>query len=216
VPSPLADALGGRLDLGIVGEVHAENALAAAVAAHALGYPPAVIREALQRFRGVPGRFERVSDRPLVVVDFAHTPDALERTLALARNLVRAEGGRVVCVFGCGGDRDQGKRREMGRIAGNAADHLVLTNDNPRSEAPELILDMVEEGVREGGTPGVLRIYDRARAIEAGVRLAGKNDIVVIAGKGHESTQTLGDQVVPFSDAAVARDALAAAKAGKP
>jgi UDP-N-acetylmuramoyl-L-alanyl-D-glutamate--2,6-diaminopimelate ligase len=213
-PSPLADALGGRLDLRVIGAVHAENALAAAVAADALGYAPEVISRALAGFAGVPGRFERVCERPLVVVDFAHTPDALERTLSLARGLVRAEGGRVVAVFGCGGDRDQGKRAEMGRVAASGADQIVLTNDNPRGESPDRILDMIEQGIAEGGSRAVERIPDRARAIEAAIHFAAEADIVVIAGKGHESTQTLDGLVTAFSDQAVARDVIAS-KAGK-
>ncbi|MEO7330403.1 MAG: Mur ligase family protein, partial [Minicystis sp.] len=109
-PSPIAAALGGEIVLSIAGEVHAENALAAALAGVALGYAPSTIRRALEAFRGVPGRFEIVHEKPAIVVDFAHTPDALERSLRLARALVVPAGGRVICVFGCGGDRDPGKR----------------------------------------------------------------------------------------------------------
>jgi UDP-N-acetylmuramoyl-L-alanyl-D-glutamate--2,6-diaminopimelate ligase len=215
-PSPLAEALGGALALGVVGHVHAENALAAAVAADALGYPPDAIREALAAFAGVTGRFQ-VVDRgapgPLVVVDYAHTPDALERTLTLARELVGA-GGQVFCVFGCGGDRDRGKRPEMGRVAGRLADVVVVTTDNPRSEAPESIADMILSGIpggAEGRNARPLRILDRARAIRRAISLARAEDIVVVAGKGHEKTQVFRDRVLPFDDVEVARSAPGAA-----
>ncbi|APR79454.1 UDP-N-acetylmuramoylalanyl-D-glutamate--2,6-diaminopimelate ligase [Minicystis rosea] len=211
-PSPLADRLGGALALRVVGHVHAENALAAAVAADALGYPPEAIREALASFAGVPGRFEQV-DRPdgrLVVVDYAHTPDALERTLALARSLVEAEKGRVICVFGCGGDRDRGKRPEMGRVAAELADRVVVTMDNPRGERPEDIAAEILSGVVGRFDPPI-RITDRGQAIREAIAWAGVRDIVVIAGKGHEKTQILRDRIVPFDDVEVARSAPSAA-----
>ena len=202
--SRLGDALGRELALRVLGEVHAENALGAAVAADALGYASAAIRAGLEGFAGVPGRFQLVLDRPLVVVDFAHTPDALERTLSLARSLVAADGGRVVCVFGCGGERDQGKRAEMGRVAGRSAEVVVLTSDNPRSEDPEAILRAILEGT--AGTPAsVERELDRAVAIRRGIELASPYDIVVIAGKGHEQTQIWGKRALPFDDVAVVR-----------
>jgi UDP-N-acetylmuramoyl-L-alanyl-D-glutamate--2,6-diaminopimelate ligase len=206
--SPFGDALGGRLDLALIGGVHVENALAAALAGHALGYTIATIRAALATFAGVPGRFEVVHRRPLVVVDFAHTPDALARTLSVARSLVVARGGRVLCVFGCGGDRDPGKRREMGAIAGASADVVVVTSDNPRREDPEVIADAIAEGASEGGAH-LVRLMDRASAISKAVELATAADIVVIAGKGHEKTQVVGDRALPFDDVAHARDAVA-------
>jgi UDP-N-acetylmuramoyl-L-alanyl-D-glutamate--2,6-diaminopimelate ligase len=206
-PSPFAEALGGRVDLSLVGAVHVENALAAALAAHALGYGWEAIRAGLATFRGVPGRFEIVARRPLVVVDYAHTPDALGRTLAVARSLAR--GGRLLCVFGCGGDRDPGKRGEMGGLAVSRADVVLLTNDNPRSEDPDIIADGVEEGARKSEGPGRLeRILDREAAIGRAVALAAEEDVVVIAGKGHEKTQTIGDREVAFDDVEVARAAV--------
>ena len=216
-PSPLADRLGGALTLRLLGQVHAENALAAAVAADALGLPAEAIRAALADFAGVPGRFELV-DRggtgPLVVVDYAHTPDALERTLTLARGLVdlvdRPAKGRVFCVFGCGGDRDRGKRPEMGRVASRLADVVVVTTDNPRSEDAEAIADQILSGV-VGRFARPLRITDRQQAIREAVSMADDRDIVVIAGKGHEKTQTFRGHIVPFDDVEVARSAPSAA-----
>jgi len=209
-PSALGDALGGELCLPVLGEVHAENALAAAVATDALGYPPAAIRAGLDRFAGVPGRFEIVAQEPLVAVDYAHTPDALERTLALARRLADASAGRVWCVFGCGGDRDRGKRPQMGRIADEGADEIVLTCDNPRAEDPAAIADEVEAELSDRRAHWTRRL-DRAAAINLALRSALPSDVVIIAGKGHERTQEIHGKKTPFSDADEARKAL-----GKP
>jgi UDP-N-acetylmuramoyl-L-alanyl-D-glutamate--2,6-diaminopimelate ligase len=210
-PSPLATLLGGRLDLALVGAMHVENALAAALAAHALGYDADAIRDGLSRFAGVPGRFQIVQRRPTVVVDYAHTPDALARTLVVARGLAATTGGRVCCVFGCGGDRDPGKREEMGAIAVAHADRVIVTNDNPRHEDPIAIACAIERGAKatEYATP-LVRLLDRAGAIRRAVEEAGEADIVVIAGKGHEKTQRVGDHELPFDDVDVARAALAA------
>jgi UDP-N-acetylmuramoyl-L-alanyl-D-glutamate--2,6-diaminopimelate ligase len=210
--SPLAEQLGGELRLRIVGHVHAENALAAAVAADALGYPSGAIREGLESFPGVPGRFEVVERGagPMVVVDYAHTPDALERTLALARGLVKGAKGRVICVFGCGGDRDQGKRPEMGRVAARGADVVIVTTDNPRSEDPERIVEKILSGI-EGRFSRTRRITDRGQAIREAIALAREPDIVVVAGKGHEKSQIFRDHVVLFDDVEVARSAPTAA-----
>jgi UDP-N-acetylmuramoyl-L-alanyl-D-glutamate--2,6-diaminopimelate ligase len=207
VKTPLGEALGGELALRVVGDVHAENALAAAVAADALGYDPGAITRGLSAFEGVPGRFQEVAARPLVVVDFAHTPDALERTLSLARSIASADGGRVVCVFGCGGDRDPGKRPLMGRVAARLADVVVITTDNPRSEEPARIAEAVLEGTR-GSSTRVERILERAEAIQSAITMAAAVDVVVIAGKGHEKTQIVGTSVVAFDDVAIARLAL--------
>ena len=205
-PSADASLLGGELSLAMVGGVHAENALAAAEAGLALGFAPDVIRRALERFPGVPGRFMRVSEAPLGIVDYAHTPDALLRTLTLARDLV-APDGRVLVAFGCGGDRDEGKRPEMGEVAARLADVVALTSDNPRNEDPEAILDAIAAGVGEGKAT-VLRISDRRAAIERIVSLARPSDIVVVAGKGHEVVQVVGNQAFPFDDARVLADAV--------
>jgi UDP-N-acetylmuramoyl-L-alanyl-D-glutamate--2,6-diaminopimelate ligase len=204
--SPFADALGGRLDLALIGSVHVENALAAALAGSALGYEASAIRAGLSTCAGVPGRFEVVHRRPLVVVDFAHTPDALMRTLSVARTLVAERRGRVLCVFGCGGDRDPGKRAEMGSVAAAGADVVVVTSDNPRSEDPAAIADVVLAGASEGNAR-LVRLPDRGEAIGHAIALAAPADIVVIAGKGHEKTQMIGDRELPFDDVEVAREA---------
>jgi UDP-N-acetylmuramoyl-L-alanyl-D-glutamate--2,6-diaminopimelate ligase len=222
--SPLAGALGGALELRVIGEVFAENALAAALAADALGYAPDAIVHGLRGFEGVPGRFELVAHGPEVVVDYAHTPEALARTLDLARSLA-PEGGRVAVVFGCGGERDRGKRPEMGRIAAERADLIVVTSDNPRIEDPLVIIDEILAGTREAKPVGSRRIPpdvttlsdpDRASAIRLAIELADprRGDIVVIAGKGHERVQWIGAEAVPFSDAEIARGA-AAARSGR-
>jgi UDP-N-acetylmuramoyl-L-alanyl-D-glutamate--2,6-diaminopimelate ligase len=203
------DAL--TLHLALIGAMHVENALAAALAGHALGYAFNVVRRAASRFAGVPGRFQVVHRRPTIVVDYAHTPDALARTLSLARTLASSpppRRGRVFCVFGCGGDRDPGKRADMGAVASNGADVVFLTNDNPRSEDPEKIADAVEAG-RQVGRPSFRRILDRGKAIDEAVELATHDDIVVIAGKGHETSQIIGDRELPFDDVTIAQTAAA-------
>ncbi len=199
----LASALGSELTLSIPGPFQIDNAIAAAIAADALGLPPDAIRRGLSRFAGVPGRFEPITRRPLVLVDYAHTPDALERTLSAARPLAESAGGQLFCVFGCGGDRDQGKREVMGAVADRLADQVLLTTDNPRSEDPVAIALMVRRGAR--GQSTWKEEPDRQTAIEAAMTAATEDDVVVIAGRGHEAVQHLGSGPVPFSDAAVAR-----------
>ncbi len=201
-PGELADRLGGTIALGVVGSVHAQNALAAALAAHALGYPADAIARGLATFAGVPGRFEVVARAPLVIVDYAHTPDGLVGTLATARTL--AADAHVLCVFGCGGDRDRGKRPQMGAIADAAADVVVLTTDNSRHEDPRAIAAEILAGVGTTRAQWIVEL-DRARAIEVAIAMARSTDVVVIAGKGHEQVQELDGVVLPFSDAAVAR-----------
>jgi UDP-N-acetylmuramoyl-L-alanyl-D-glutamate--2,6-diaminopimelate ligase len=201
-PGELADRLGGTIALGVVGAVHAQNALAAALAAHALGYPAEAIGRGLAAFAGVPGRFEVVARAPLVIVDYAHTPDGLVGTLATARALGR--DGRVVCVFGCGGNRDRGKRPQMGAIADAAADVVVLTSDNPRYEDPRVIAAEISTGVTTPRARWIVEL-DRARAIELAIAIARPTDVVVIAGKGHEQVQEIGGAAYPFADADVAR-----------
>jgi UDP-N-acetylmuramoyl-L-alanyl-D-glutamate--2,6-diaminopimelate ligase len=152
---------------------------------------------------GVPGRFEAVDEgQPFaVLVDYAHTPDALENVLAEARRLAT---GRVQCVFGCGGDRDREKRPLMGEVAERLADAVIVTSDNPRTEEPEAIVAEILAGTN--GTPEVE--LDRAKAIEAAVERAEEGDVVLIAGKGHEPGQTFADRTIPFDDREVARDVL--------
>lgn len=215
-PGELAGALGGELSLAVVGEHNVDNALAAALAAHALGYEAPVIARGLASFAGVRGRFERVFGDPAVVVDYAHTPDALDRTLELARRLAGA--GRVVCVFGCGGGSDPGKRAEMGRVAAHWCDDVIVTSDNPRDEDPaEIARAIVAGAAGEGGAARGRRQVDRevcltteldrGLAIRRAIEIAelGRGDIVVIAGKGHETTQWIGQSTFPFDDAEVAR-----------
>ncbi|HEU4405952.1 MAG TPA: UDP-N-acetylmuramyl-tripeptide synthetase [Polyangiaceae bacterium] len=205
-PSPLADALGGALQTPLVGAPFAENALAAACAGRALGLEPAAIGRGLAAMAPVAGRFEIVIERPLVIVDYAHTPDALGHVLRTARGLVAGEGGRVACVFGCGGGRDAEKRPVMGRVAADLADLVLVTTDNPRHEDPAAIADAVETGAR-GGPAELRRELDRAAAIGRALAWAEPRDAIVIAGKGHERQQELGEGALPFDDGEVARRA---------
>jgi UDP-N-acetylmuramoyl-L-alanyl-D-glutamate--2,6-diaminopimelate ligase len=198
-PSPLAEALGGVLEVALVGEVFAENALAAACAAAAVGTPPAAIRAGLAGCPAVPGRFEVLGRREAVVaVDYAHTPDALARTCDTARALAGAR--RVIVVFGAGGDTDAGKRGPMGEAVGARADLALITSDNPRSEDPAAIAAALREGALRGGRAEVAVELDRRRAIARAVAAAGAGDVVVVAGKGHETGQTIGPETLPFSD----------------
>jgi UDP-N-acetylmuramoyl-L-alanyl-D-glutamate--2,6-diaminopimelate ligase len=193
----------------LIGEHNVSNLLAAAATGLALGLPPETIAGALGGVRGVPGRFEQVeAGQPfLVVVDYAHTPDALERVLATARKLTR---GRLAAVFGCGGDRDRTKRPLMGEIAARLADRVWVTSDNPRSERPAAIIDEILVGVRRAITEGARWATepDRRRAIAAALEWAREGDTVVIAGKGHETYQVIGAEVLDFDDRDVARQLL--------
>jgi UDP-N-acetylmuramoyl-L-alanyl-D-glutamate--2,6-diaminopimelate ligase len=200
-----------RVESRLVGEHNVYNLLGAiGVALHA-GATRDQVQEAVASLTNVPGRFERVTAGQdfTVVVDYAHTEDALVRLLTAAQAL---KGRRIVTVFGCGGDRDRGKRPKMGRAAVEYSDVVVLTSDNPRTEDPLAILQEVEAGVREGLNvhPNVEYhlIADRREAITAAVRLARAGDIVLIAGKGHEDYQILGTKKVHFDDREVAREAI--------
>jgi UDP-N-acetylmuramoyl-L-alanyl-D-glutamate--2,6-diaminopimelate ligase len=196
------------IDLKLRGRFNVENALGALFAARALGVDDDAIARGLESVRGVPGRFEAVDEgQPFaVIVDYAHKPGALENVLRAARELT-GPSGRVICVFGAGGDRDRAKRPLMGRIASQLADLALVTSDNPRSEEPAAIVDEIVAGV--DGEHEV--VVDRAAAIARAVELARPGDVVVIAGKGHEQGQEIGDRVIPFDDRDVARDALRAA-----
>jgi UDP-N-acetylmuramoyl-L-alanyl-D-glutamate--2,6-diaminopimelate ligase len=191
----LVGVLSGELELAVTGEVHVQNALGAALAAKVLGLGPEAIVAGLRAFPGVPGRFEVVSRRPLAVVDYAHTASALSRTLATARRLVT---GQIVLVFGCGGERDAGKRPEMGRCADEGADIVLLTTDNPRREDPAQIARQVQEGARARARWRA--VPDRREAIAQALSLAGPHDLVIVAGKGHETTQEVAGQQLSFSD----------------
>jgi UDP-N-acetylmuramoyl-L-alanyl-D-glutamate--2,6-diaminopimelate ligase len=203
------------IDAALTGRVNVLNLLAASAAALARGLSLPQIAEAAPKLHAVPGRFEAVNaGQPFtVVVDYAHTDDALRNVLALARDLVSAKQGRVLTVFGCGGDRDRTKRPRMGRAAAEASEIVIVTSDNPRSENPRSIIDEILPGTTLPGIRGLPATVevepDRAKAIALAMTKARAGDIVVIAGKGHEKTQTIGKQVLPFDDVAVARQALA-------
>jgi UDP-N-acetylmuramoyl-L-alanyl-D-glutamate--2,6-diaminopimelate ligase len=192
-----------EIDTALIGRFNAYNLLAVLAALLALGVPLIEAAARLARVRPVAGRMECFGgdSRPLVVVDYAHSPDALEKALAALREHVRE---RLFCVFGCGGNRDRGKRPQMGRIAETLADVVVLTDDNPRFESPEDIVAEIRAGMR--GTPEV--IHDRVAAIRWAVDRAGTGDAVLVAGKGHEETQQIGDRYVPMSDRRIVSDLL--------
>jgi UDP-N-acetylmuramoyl-L-alanyl-D-glutamate--2,6-diaminopimelate ligase len=193
------------------GRVNVSNLLAAMCAALARGLTIDEVSEAVKKLKPVPGRFEVIDGsherKFTVVVDYAHTDDALRNLIVLARDMVKERGGRVITLFGCGGDRDRMKRPKMGRVAGAGSDLVVLTSDNPRSEEPMAIIDEALVGVRETGTDCVVE-EDRAGAIEIAIRAARPGDIVLIAGKGHEKVQILKERTVPFDDVAVAANVL--------
>lgn len=211
VPSGVVvEAEGSRFSIGSVefllrvpGRFNVANALAAIGAARLLGVDDTVAAHGLATLDRVPGRMERVRGGGIdVVVDYAHTPDALESVLHSLRETVR---GRLAVVFGCGGDRDRGKRPEMGAIAARLADRLYVTNDNPRTESPQTIADEIVAGIGEREHDVVL---DRREAIERAIGESRSGDVVLIAGKGHEAYQIVGHTVLPFDDVAVAREAL--------
>lgn len=193
----------------LLGVVNLSNLLAAAAAAAGLGIEPGQIVAGIEAVARIPGRLERIETGRdfLVIVDFAHSPDALEKLLESVRQL---EPVRLLCVFGCGGDRDRGKRAPMGRIGALGSDIAVLTSDNPRSEAPEAILEEVERGAREAGKGAgrIETIPDRREAIGAALEWARPGDTVVIAGKGHETDQELPGGTIPFDDRKVVRELL--------
>ena len=237
MPGPIAYSLDGlefeaRTPRGtlqvrsrLVGRPNAYNILAAVATATALDLPFDAIEEGVRNLENVPGRFQVVSDRDddvRVVVDYAHTDDALKNLLETARPLGQ---GRVITVFGCGGDRDKTKRPLMGAVAARLSDMVVLTSDNPRSESPEQIIEDIQRGIvlppdRVGpkgtgpkATPS-LAIVDRKAAIERAVREARPGDLVLVAGKGHEKYQVIGERTLPFDDVEVARTALGRRRAG--
>jgi len=196
----------------LVGRPNVYNILAAVSTATALDLPFDAIERGVQALGGVPGRFEMVSgkkDEVTVVVDYAHTDDALRNLLETARPLA---AGRLITVFGCGGDRDRTKRPLMGAVAGRLSDLIVVTSDNPRSEDPNRIIEEIQRGItadtRKDAGQRLLTIADRGAAIAKAIELARPGDLVLIAGKGHEKYQVIGNRVLPFDDVAVAREAL--------
>jgi len=195
--SPFTLAIGNAsydVVLPLIGDFNVANALAAAAAAWALGVPADTIAARISTLPQVPGRLEIVNEHPTVLRDYSHTPDSLERAIAAVRPFAT---GRLIVVFGCGGDRDRGKRPEMGRIAARGADIAIVTSDNPRTEDPERILDDVEAGME--GVPHE-RIEDRRDAIARALQLAGPTDLVLLAGKGHETYQIRGTTRLPFDE----------------
>jgi UDP-N-acetylmuramoyl-L-alanyl-D-glutamate--2,6-diaminopimelate ligase len=199
------------VSLPLLGRFNVSNALAAAATALVSGLPFDAVVAGLREPLAIPGRLERVLVAPdqafTVLVDYAHTPDALDRVLETARRL--APGARVVTVFGCGGDRDRQKRPAMGRAASAGADVVFLTSDNPRNEDPEQIALAVLDGLRDGPASVAVEL-DRRAAIRDALSAARPGDVVVIAGKGHESGQTIGETTVPFDDRIVVREELEA------
>jgi UDP-N-acetylmuramoyl-L-alanyl-D-glutamate--2,6-diaminopimelate ligase len=198
------------IDVPIGGEFNVLNSLAAATTCAHLGIDTQTIATGLDSAAPVPGRFEAVTvGQPFaVIVDYAHTPDGLEQAIGAARH---AAGSALVhVVFGCGGDRDRDKRPLMGAVASRLADHVVITSDNPRSEDPLDIINATMQGVPPDYRGRVVMEPDRRRAIEIAIRRARSGDVVLIAGKGHEQTQTIGDEVLEFDDRSVAREILQA------
>lgn len=204
------DAHSQQITVPLIGDFNISNALAVLGAALAANLPLDAAVAALTTLTPVSGRMEQIGQpgQPLVVIDYAHTPDALDKTLAALRPVADARGGKLVCVFGCGGNRDAGKRPQMGAAAERLADALVLTSDNPRSEVPADIMAQIAAGLAK--PDAARRIEDRASAILQAVRTAQAADVVLVAGKGHESTQEIMGKKRPFSDQEHARLALAA------
>ncbi|MBI2220676.1 MAG: UDP-N-acetylmuramoyl-L-alanyl-D-glutamate--2,6-diaminopimelate ligase [Acidobacteria bacterium] len=209
-----------RVRSRLVGRPNVYNILSAVAVSVALDLPFDALERGVEALEHVPGRFQVVSgegDDVRVVIDYAHTDDALRNLLETARPLAAA---RVITVFGCGGDRDRTKRPLMGAVAARLSDVVILTSDNPRSEDPDRIIDEIQRGIPAGSQkstakrPQVLTIVDRRAAIDRAVKDARAGDLVLIAGKGHERTQTVGTRVLPFDDVEVARGALARRRAG--
>ncbi|HAT30248.1 MAG TPA: UDP-N-acetylmuramoyl-L-alanyl-D-glutamate--2,6-diaminopimelate ligase [Janthinobacterium sp.] len=206
-------ALGAALvKTRLVGHFNISNALAVLGALLAKGVPLRAALEAIEALTPAPGRMQQVGgqDAPMVVVDYAHTPDALEKTLLALRQVAQERGGQLWCVFGCGGDRDPGKRPQMGAIA-QMADHALVTSDNPRGEEPQAIIEQILAGMDRSGAGGVAQaIEDRAAAILSAVKHAAKADVILLAGKGHEAYQEIKGKKLPFSDTEHAQLALSA------
>ena len=203
-----------KVESTLVGRPNVYNILAAAATAMAMDVPLDAIAQGVRALPGVPGRFEVVSsqgDDVTVVVDYAHTDDALRNLLETARPL---SPKRLLTVFGCGGDRDRTKRPLMGMVAARLSDVVVITSDNPRSEDPQRIIEEIKRGIpaasqSSGRTPDIQSVVDRREAIDRAIELSEPGDVVLVAGKGHEKYQQIGDRVLPFDDGEVARAALA-------
>ncbi len=199
-----------NLNLHLNGMFSVYNALAAFSAAYAMNIDYKIITEALENTKSVAGRFEIVSKRPLVIVDYAHTPDGLENVLRAARELTPKESN-LICLFGCGGDRDTTKRPKMGKIADELADKVVVTSDNPRSEDPQLIISDIMTGIKTVDTHRIFVEPDRRSAIKFLKNISNDSDVIVIAGKGHEDYQILKNETIHFDDREEARKVFPAA-----
>jgi UDP-N-acetylmuramoyl-L-alanyl-D-glutamate--2,6-diaminopimelate ligase len=195
------------VSLPLIGDVNVHNALGAAAVCITMGLTPAEIATSLRDLPQVPGRLEIISRKPTVLRDYAHTPDAIQRALSAIRPF---SAGRLILVFGCGGDRDRGKRAEMGRAAEEGADLVIITNDNPRTEDPEQILDDIEQGMHPGQHE---RITRRRAAIQRALTEARDGDVVLLAGKGHETYQIVGTTKLPFDEKVIVRELLAGSAA---
>ena len=195
-----------RIITRMPGMFNVYNTLAAASAAYALGVPLATVKEALAVSRGVKGRLEVVPTDTdyTVIIDYAHTPDGVENILRAVRDFAE---GRVICLFGCGGDRDKTKRPIMGETAASLADYLFVTSDNPRTEDPDAIIADILEGVKGAGTPYTV-ITDRTQAIAAALAEAQAGDVVILAGKGHETYQILGTEKIHYDEREIVADIL--------
>jgi len=190
-----------NLDSPLIGNPNLANWMCAIGATLAVGIPVTTVEKGIAALKAVRGRFERVvgpAGAPTVLIDYAHKPDAMDKLLRAVRQM--APDRRLVVVFGCGGDRDQGKRPLMGEIAARLADLTILTSDNPRSEDPEAIVDQIERGVRAVPGSTYLTILDRREAIARAIEVEGENAVVVVAGKGHENYQVVGDRIIHFDD----------------
>jgi UDP-N-acetylmuramoyl-L-alanyl-D-glutamate--2,6-diaminopimelate ligase len=198
-----------RVTSKLAGEVNILNLLAAFTAAHARGVSFDSLVESVAMLQPVPGRFQPVdAGQPFtVIVDYAHTDDALRNLIALARQMTAQSGGRVLTMFGCGGDRDRTKRPKMGQAAGTGSDFVVATSDNPRSEDPLAILAEIEPALKASGVKYIME-PDRAAAIHLALQEAKSGDVVLLAGKGHEKEQILAGRTIPFDDAKIALSAL--------
>lgn len=193
-----------KVNLHMNGMFSVYNVLAAITASVAIGIDIEIALKALQNVKGVAGRFEVVVKKPLVIVDYAHTPDGLENVLKSAREITPKDG-KLICLFGCGGDRDATKRPKMGAIAERLADKIVITSDNPRSEDPQAIITDIIAGLKSVNTESVIVEPDRGTAIGLLKTIADNNDVVLIAGKGHEDYQILKDKTIHFDDREEAR-----------
>lgn len=195
-----------RFHLNTIGRFNIYNALGAIAAGYYLNVPLEVIKSALEEMEGVPGRVQRVESSKgfSVIVDYAHAPDGLENVLKTIKEFAE---GRIITVFGCGGDRDRSKRPIMGEIAGKYSNYCIITSDNPRSEEPESIIDEIEVGMKKTNCP-YEKVVDRKEGIKKAIEAANAKDIVLIAGKGHETYQIIKDQVIHFDDVEVVRSIL--------